>query len=167
MFNFIFHYMNDLQTQAPPDIYPLPDDINAYVRGHLSCLTSPDLTCPQFVYPFTLEPHVLALEASRRSTLAAHDARHEALLRAREERRVRAQAEALRRIAPGFEPQGAPLVPVKMARTGTENEMGAAQQPGAERQRSVMDDLVDHLAALESVSTAGKNTGGGNAGDIL
>lgn len=121
----------------------------------------------QFVYPFTLEPLVIALEASRRSTFAAHDARHEAFLRAREERRVRAQAEALRRIAPGFEPQGAPLVPVKMARTGADIEAESVRQLGHERQRSVMDDLVDYLAALDSVSTAGKSTKDGNTGDNL
>ncbi|KZT02937.1 uncharacterized protein LAESUDRAFT_738469 [Laetiporus sulphureus 93-53] len=61
----------------------------------------------------TAYPHVLRLEDSRRVTLAAHAARREAYLK----------------IAPGFEPQGSPLVPLKLA--------------------SVMEDLVDHLAALD------------------
>ena len=119
------------------------------------------------MYPFTLEPHVLALEASRRSTLAAHASKHEAILKAKEERRVRAQAEALRRIAPGFEPQAGPLMPDKvqsrLSGSAGEEEMRAT---GHERQRSVMDDLVDHLAALDS-SSANAGTEGGKGGDGL
>lgn len=127
------------------------------------------------MYPYTLEPHVLALEAARRSTLAAHAARLEALLNARAERKARAQAEALRRVAPGFEPQGGMLVPDKVVRTGSgvggekEGDGGEEQKPGHERQRSVMDDLVDHLAALESLSGGRSGATGGNSksGDIL
>lgn len=72
-----------------------------------------DRLSAQFVYPFTLEPHVLTVEASRRSTLAAHAARREAYLKAREEEKERRKREALRKIAPGFEPKSTPLVPTK------------------------------------------------------
>lgn len=72
----------------------------------------------QFVYPFTLEPHVIRLEDSRRSTLAAHTARREAYLKAREEEKERRKREALRRIAPGFEPQGTLLLPTKRQSIG-------------------------------------------------
>ena len=127
------------------------------------------------MYPYTLEPHVLALEAARRSTLAAHAARHEALLNARAERKARVQAEALRRVAPGFEPQGGMLVPDKVVRAGggaggeKEGDGGEGQKPGHERQRSVMDDLVEHLAALESLSGSGSGATGEESipGDIL
>jgi hypothetical protein len=42
-------------------------------------------TAHQFVYPFTLEPHVLNAESNRRATIAAHAARREAHLHARED----------------------------------------------------------------------------------
>ena len=105
----------------------------------------------QFVYPFTLEPHVLTVEASRRSTLAAHAARREAYLKAREEEKERRKREALRKIAPGFEPKSTPLVPTKrfsgvpMSPTATSTDDSAHR-----RTKSVMEELVDHLAALDS-----------------
>ncbi|KAI6104399.1 hypothetical protein F5141DRAFT_1007078 [Pisolithus sp. B1] len=72
-------------VKLPPDIHPLPDSVTPY-----------------FVYPFTLESHVLALESSRRNTIAAHAVRREALLRARDDERQRRKREALRRVAPGI-----------------------------------------------------------------
>ncbi|RPD56965.1 hypothetical protein L226DRAFT_491083 [Lentinus tigrinus ALCF2SS1-7] len=122
-------------VEHPPDIHPLPDSVTAY-----------------FVYPFTLEPHVLTVEASRRSTLAAHAARREAYLKAREEEKERRKREALRRIAPGFEPSSTPLVPTKRF-SGVPNVPGSTtsgDDSGHRRTKSVMEDLVDQLAALES-----------------
>jgi len=81
----------------PPDIHPLPDSVTSY-----------------FVYPYTLEPHILTLESSRRTTQAAHAARHEAYLRARDEEKEKRKRDKLRKIAPGFEPTGAVLVPVHL-----------------------------------------------------
>lgn len=134
----------------------------------------------QFVYPFTLEPHVLTLETSRRQTLASHAARRSNYLRLREEdkerrRREREEAEqkrkmeALRKIAPGFEPSGGPLVPspspMRAQFGGTERlEMGGdrgegkdgragegkGEGEGAPRVKDVMEDLVDRLAAMDS-----------------
>ncbi|KAJ7102562.1 hypothetical protein B0H15DRAFT_815180 [Mycena belliarum] len=113
----------------PPDIHPLPDSVTPY-----------------FVYPFTLESHILTLESSRRSTLEAHALRHEAYLRARADEKERRKRDALRRIAPGFEPgEGHLLVPTK--RASVVAPVSPPQPP-----RSVMDDLVDQLAALESSS---------------
>ncbi|KAI0724852.1 hypothetical protein C8Q72DRAFT_648363 [Fomitopsis betulina] len=124
-------------VERPPDIHPLPDDVSAY-----------------FVYPFTLEPHVIRLEESRRATLAAHAARREAYLKSREEEKERRKREALRRIAPGFEPQGTPLVPTKRSSVdrGSSPASSDAQNSivGHARTRSVMDDLVDQLAAMEA-----------------
>ncbi|TFK68919.1 hypothetical protein BDN72DRAFT_870805 [Pluteus cervinus] len=118
----------------PPDIHPLPDNITDY-----------------FVYPFTLEPHVITLESSRRTTIAAHSARREAYIRSREDEKERRRREALRRIAPGFEPQGSVLVPTRPA----QNPL-----PEPTPVRSVMDDLVDHLANLSS----GGSPSGGSVG---
>ncbi|KAG0699196.1 hypothetical protein DFH29DRAFT_983606 [Suillus ampliporus] len=95
------------------------------------------LKTTQFVYPFTIEPHILTVESSRRTTLAAHTARRESYLRAREDERERRRRDALRRVAPGFDP-AAPLVPVRA-------EHG-------EVKKDVMDDLVDQLARMENGS---------------
>lgn len=90
--------------------------------------------------------------------IAAQAERHEAYLRAREEEKQQRKREALRRIAPGFEPRSAPLVPVKTgaAAAAALGQQQQQQQGQEERrsdagvsQRDVMDDLVDRLAALE------------------
>lgn len=137
-------------VELPPDIHPLPENINAY-----------------FVYPFTLEPHILNIESNRRTSIAAQAERHEAHLHAREEEKQRRKREALRRIAPGFEPRSAPLVPVKtgaaLGQQQQQQQEGKGQGQEERRreggraigggqnlpQRDVMDDLVDRLAALE------------------
>ncbi|KAF8645983.1 hypothetical protein AX16_007410 [Volvariella volvacea WC 439] len=125
-------------VQLPPDIHPLPDSVTEY-----------------FVYPFTLEPHVLTLETSRRTTLAAHATRREAYLRSREEEKERRRREALRKIAPGFDPQ-APLTPLPLKSSpASPGSHPGLTSPGASQgatgpHRSVMDDLVDQLAAMET-----------------
>ncbi|PFH47048.1 hypothetical protein AMATHDRAFT_68503 [Amanita thiersii Skay4041] len=127
------------QIEQPHDVHPLPDSVNAY-----------------FAYPFTLEPHVLTFESSRRSTLAAHATRREAYLRSREEDKERRKRDVLRKIAPGFDPQGV-LMPMratpsastsswKSGATVTDIEMN--KQHG----KSAMDDLVDQLAAMEAAA---------------
>ncbi|KAG1759490.1 hypothetical protein EDD22DRAFT_140468 [Suillus occidentalis] len=110
-----------LQVHLPPDIHPLPESVTPY-----------------FVYPFTLEPHILSVESSRRTTLAAHTARREAYLRAIEDEREWRRKEALRRVAPGFDP-AAMLVPVRAEVQG-------------EVKLDVMDQLVDQLARMENGS---------------
>ncbi|KAF7796128.1 hypothetical protein EIP86_007301 [Pleurotus ostreatoroseus] len=140
--------IDSIQVELPPDIHPLPDSVTEY-----------------FAYPFTLEPHVLTVESARRASLAAHASRRAALLRAREDEKERRKREALRRIAPGFEPQSTPLVPTRretgaqLQSAGTPGSSGVGTGTGGatpdaaspeDRSRSVMEDLVDQLAALES-----------------
>ncbi|KAF7306342.1 hypothetical protein MIND_00425400 [Mycena indigotica] len=121
-----------LRVVLPPDIHPLPESVNAY-----------------FVYPYTIEPHIITLESSRRSTLAAHQAQREAYLRSRQEEKERRKREALRRIAPGFEPEGHLLVPTKRTSIIAPSPTSLPSQPP----KSVMEDLVDQLAALDSSSS--------------
>jgi len=110
----------------------------------------------QFVYPFTLEPHVVTLESSRRTTVAAHTARREAYLRSRDDDKERRRRDALRRIAPGFEPHSGPLVPTRNTGNPMTTDEGGAkgyEQP-QQQSRSAMDDLVDQLAALDSATSS-------------
>lgn len=113
----------------------------------------------------------MTMESSRKSTLAAQTARHEACIKQREDDKQRRKREALRRVAPGFEPDSGPLVPTRMATAMSDRANPIPQQASAEngesqattatsggssshvRTRSVMDDLVDHLAALDAVSS--------------
>jgi hypothetical protein len=83
--------------------------------------------------------------------MAAQAARREAYLRARQDEKERRKREALRRIAPGFEPQAAPLIPVKKDAASHGLGTGSEKQAGAgSHRRDVMEDLVDGLVALES-----------------
>ncbi|KAK7064819.1 hypothetical protein R3P38DRAFT_3165827 [Favolaschia claudopus] len=123
----------------PPDIHPLPDSVTPYASF--------------FVYPFTLEPHVLTLESSRRATLAAHATRREEYLRLRAEEKERRKRDALRRIAPGFEPEGHLLVPTKRTSIIATAPSASPLQPPPPP-KSVMEDLVDQLAALDSASSS-------------
>lgn len=99
---------------------------------------------------------MLTLESSRQSTLLSHAARSAAYLRSREDEKTRRKREALRKIAPGFEPLGGTLVPTKVGAglNVAAQELEAAGVSGSGSNelagRSVMDDLVDQLAALDS-----------------
>ena len=116
------------------------------------------LLLSQFVYPFSLENHILTLESSRRKTFAAHAARREAYLKARLEDKERRKRDALRRIAPGFEPQSTPLVPTRVASIGSPIDGPIPSPPPIGtaphvQPKSVMEDLVDQLAALDSTNS--------------
>lgn len=104
------------------------------------------------MYPYTIEPHVITLESSRRATQAAHTSRREAYLRSREEDKERRKREKLRKIAPGFEPMGSVLVPTHLSGNRADANGTGASNSSQGQERDVMDDLVDQLAALDSKS---------------
>ena len=81
--------------------------------------------------------------------MISHASRYDGLLRARDDEKERRKRDALRRIAPGFEPTGSVLVPT---RTGTFSPDPPVASSGSTHQppKSVMEDLVDQLAALDS-----------------
>ncbi|KAG8911595.1 hypothetical protein FRC01_005629 [Tulasnella sp. 417] len=129
-------------VEVPPDMYPLPDSITEY-----------------FAYPFTLEPHVITLESSRKTTIAAHAARREACLASREHEKERRKREALQRVAPGYHPESGPLAPKRLGDLMAKRLDEPVTKSGVDLMglplpppptRSVMDDLVDQLAAMES-----------------
>lgn len=80
----------------------------------------------------------MTLESSRRATLAAHAAKREAYLQARQNDKEQRKRDALRRIAPGFEPSGPVLVPVR-------KEILSPTEPPP---RDPMDSLFDQLETL-------------------
>lgn len=100
----------------------------------------------KFRYPFTLEPHVLAMESSRQVTMAAHAGRREAYLRSREEVKKRRKKEALHRVAPGFEPEKGVLTPTSL-HTKPVNSSDAPTDNHDEDQR-YLDQLASQLSNL-------------------
>lgn len=76
----------------------------------------------------------------------------EATLLSREEDKARRKREALRKVAPGFEPQSGPLVPTRASVHLTGSSMGDIVEKGAlsDQRKSVMEDVVDQLAALDA-----------------
>lgn len=79
------------QVEFPMDVHPLPDDISAYVRSPASSPPAPLTFRSQFVYPFTLEPHILAQQPPIHEKIRALRERYARMLddRRREEEEKR------------------------------------------------------------------------------
>ena len=97
------------------------------------------------------------MESSRQSTIAAHAARRAAYIQDRRNQKEQRQREALRRVAPGFEPNSGLLVPKrievplsKRMDDVTASTLQPVPPPLAKPPRTVMDDLVDQLEAMEA-----------------
>ena len=106
----------------------------------------------KFRYPFTLEPHVLAMESSRQTTVAAHAARREVYLKSREDAKKRRKREALQRVAPGFDPDQGVLRPTSFSAKSTgkpTQALGTASQNEEDQQQKYLDQLVDQLSKLD------------------
>ncbi|KAG0658505.1 hypothetical protein C6P46_005748 [Rhodotorula mucilaginosa] len=84
-------------VQLPPDIHPLPDDVQAY-----------------FVYPHTLEAHVLQTLPPALAQLQAEQQQRLALLASYAESKERARRAELNRLAPGWhEGKGGVMQPLR------------------------------------------------------
>ncbi|BGP51006.1 hypothetical protein JCM10450v2_006932 [Rhodotorula kratochvilovae] len=83
-------------VELPPDIHPLPEDVHAY-----------------FVYPHTLEAHVLSTLPSALQTLQQTHAQRVALLASYAESKERARKARLNQVAPGYAEGGAALEPMR------------------------------------------------------
>ncbi|KWU44548.1 hypothetical protein RHOSPDRAFT_33875 [Rhodotorula sp. JG-1b] len=115
-------------VQLPPDIHPLPDDVQAY-----------------FVYPHTLEAHVLRTLPPALAQLQAVQQQRLALLASYAESKERARRAELNRLAPGWhEGKGGVMQPLKAGSSAA----GAAKNHGDEH------DLL-----------LGDETGGGGASE--
>ncbi|GAA5837006.1 hypothetical protein JCM9279_007730 [Rhodotorula babjevae] len=83
-------------VELPPDIHPLPEDVHAY-----------------FVYPHTLEAHVLSTLPAALDSLQQAHAQRLALLASYAESKERARKARLNQVAPGYAEGGAALEPVR------------------------------------------------------
>ncbi|KAK1923459.1 hypothetical protein DB88DRAFT_491322 [Papiliotrema laurentii] len=95
------------------DIHPLPEDITAY-----------------FVYPFTLEQHVLSIHPSPHEAIAQRRARNAQILHQREIEEEQKEKEALHKLAPGYNPSSL-LVPTSTSRQPSTQNPGPTSQQGA------------------------------------
>lgn len=128
----------------PQDLHPLPPDISAY-----------------FVYPFSLESYVLSENSPNSETISALHSKHVEYLNFRKSEKERLRREEIRRLAPGWkdrseqdgEDEGILKPDIKGKIGEGLNGNDGFKEEGKEmvkEQRNVMDDLVDHLASLDS-----------------
>ncbi|GHJ89460.1 hypothetical protein NliqN6_5862 [Naganishia liquefaciens] len=103
-------------VELPMDIHPLPDDISAY-----------------FVYPFTLEPHILAQDPPIHEKIRMQRDRYASLLVIKAQESEARRKEQLNRIAPGYNPSTTLLVPSQRATTTQPTDQPEA--PGVHQQR--------------------------------
>ncbi|WVQ84437.1 hypothetical protein IAT38_006589 [Cryptococcus sp. DSM 104549] len=131
-------------VELPNDIHPLPEDITAY-----------------FVYPFSLEEHVLSLHPSPHDAISQRRARNAEVLHQREVEEEQRERDAIKRIAPGYNPSSM-LIPKSSSHTPSSSMSGAG----------VLGDLASlhGSAAAAGASPAGGSSaapgGGVNAGGV-
>ncbi|PWY99011.1 hypothetical protein BCV70DRAFT_201230 [Testicularia cyperi] len=138
----------------PQDLHPLPPDIAAY-----------------FVYPFSLESYVLDPNTPSSTTIEKLHERHRQYLEAREQQKQDRQREALRRLAPGWDggqtgvlqpTSKQPPNPAQSPPTSADQtQQPMLQQPSGisgtsadAQERTPLDDLADHLAQLDAMSSS-------------
>ncbi|GAA5902288.1 hypothetical protein JCM8208_007250 [Rhodotorula glutinis] len=144
-------------VELPPDIHPLPEDVHAY-----------------FVYPHTLEAHVLSTLPAALDTLKQTHAQRVALLASYAESKERARKARLNQVAPGYAEGGAALEPVRRetavpkaaaaaqtsSRAARENLMGGSDEdeaaPAARHEGSVLGEPRANSPGEMGAATIGK-----------
>ncbi|GMK56544.1 hypothetical protein CspeluHIS016_0303840 [Cutaneotrichosporon spelunceum] len=116
--------------ELPSDIHPLPEDITAY-----------------FVYPFTLEQHVISQQPPPHVAIAERRARNAAILHSREVEEEEREKAALHKVAPGYNP-AAMLVPTH--RGGSAPTVASLPQQSPKKEADPMEELVAQLEEMES-----------------
>ncbi|KAJ9094812.1 hypothetical protein QFC20_006826 [Naganishia adeliensis] len=101
-------------VEFPMDVHPLPDDISAY-----------------FVYPFTLEPHILAQQPPIHEKIRALRERYARMLDDRRREEEEKRKEAMNRIAPGYNPSTSLLVPNTRTTNGTHDMISPTAAVGS------------------------------------
>ncbi|ORY34593.1 hypothetical protein BCR39DRAFT_513542 [Naematelia encephala] len=120
-------------VELPNDIHPLPEDITAY-----------------FVYPFTLETHVLSLHPAPHDAIAQRRAHNAEILHHREVEEEQREREALHKVAPGYNPASL-LVPMSASPALSPAHSTVPEtKPTKQIEHDPMDDLVSRLEEMES-----------------
>ncbi|GAA5995545.1 hypothetical protein JCM5350_004031 [Sporobolomyces pararoseus] len=109
-------------VEVPLDIHPLPEDVQAY-----------------FVYPHTLESHVLSTLPTQLAQLEQTKSQRIALLESYEESKERARKAKLQALAPGWnEGMGGVMQPVRKGTTKVTNHQNEEKQKEEEGQDELL-----------------------------
>ncbi|WRT69811.1 uncharacterized protein IL334_006802 [Kwoniella shivajii] len=138
--------------EMPNDIHPLPEDITAY-----------------FVYPFSLEEHILSTHPSAAESISQRRARNAEILHQREVEEEQREKDVLRKIAPGYNPSSLLLPssssstnipsPSMLFPTSFQTQTQTQSRPITEtrvgksvdgKTNDLMDDLVSQLEEMEA-----------------
>ncbi|GAA5921092.1 hypothetical protein JCM3775_004087 [Rhodotorula graminis] len=121
-------------VELPPDIHPLPEDVHAY-----------------FVYPHTLEAHVLSTLPAALDTLQQTHTQRLALLASYAESKERARKARLNQVAPGYAEGGAALEPVRRE-TAVPKSAAAAQRSSRAQRENLLGGSDEDEAAVTAPS---------------
>ncbi|BGP02832.1 hypothetical protein RTBOTA2_005894 [Rhodotorula toruloides] len=136
-------------VELPPDIHPLPEDVHAY-----------------FVYPHTLEEHVLSTLPSTLSQRESQHTQRLALLASYAESKERARKARLNQVAPGWDEGGKALMPTQVRR---ETVVPAKEEKRRRETENLMGGSDDEAAAdseggRKTPARQGSLLGGGQVG---
>ncbi|KPV72571.1 uncharacterized protein RHOBADRAFT_55672 [Rhodotorula graminis WP1] len=121
-------------VELPPDIHPLPEDVHAY-----------------FVYPHSLEAHVLSTLPAALDTLQQTHTQRLALLASYAESKERARKARLNQVAPGYAEGGAALEPVRRE-TAVPKSAAAAQRSSRAQRENLLGGSDEDEAAVTAPS---------------
>ncbi|BGP57745.1 hypothetical protein JCM8202_002398 [Rhodotorula sphaerocarpa] len=128
-------------VELPLDVHPLPDDIQAY-----------------FVYPYSLESHVLQTLPAALADLRRTEEQHRALLASYAESKERQRLAELNRLAPGYREGLGVMQPLRAG--GSPNAAKASPTAGGAARSAGQQDLLGNAdeddAAGDGAEEAGR-----------